>query len=64
MGKQATAKMRLPEDFIETLLEQLVPFCEEKGHVAIKDAEVLVGRAGRISYVVPEVTADPMLSEH
>ncbi len=62
MGERGTSTMKLPAYFVQTLLQQLEPFCKDRGHVAIQEAEPLVGRAGRVSYVVPEVIADPFLA--
>ena len=48
------ARMTLPKEFVDELLENLKPFCEGCGHVALKLAEQVVGRCGRVAHVVPE----------
>ena len=45
--------MELPVKFLAEFREQLVPFCRVEGGQPLKCAEQLVGRAGRIAYVVP-----------
>ena len=52
--------MELPEKFLKDLLEQLEPFCTGNGKVNLREAEKLVGRAGRVAHVVP--TARPFVS--
>ena len=48
-----TVIMELPRPFLEDFLVCLRPFCKPKGVCSLKDAERLVGRAGRIAYIVP-----------
>ena len=52
--------MELPTKFLEELRAQLIPFCSSRGGVPLRDAEQLVGRAGRVAYVVP--AARPFVS--
>ena len=46
-------EMELPTQFLQDFLEILRPFCRCKGVCRLRDAERLVGKAGRIAYVVP-----------
>ena len=45
--------MTLPQKFMDELAEQLTPFCG-KGHAPRKLAETVVGKVGRVSFVVPD----------
>ena len=45
--------MELPPKFLEEFLVQLEPFCRTKGGCSLKDAERVVGRAGRVAHIVP-----------
>ena len=45
--------MELPAKFLTEFLAQLEPFCKTKGGCPLKDAERMVGRAGRIAHIVP-----------
>jgi len=47
------AWMELPKAFVDELLHELLPFCAGRGSVPLAAAERLVGRAGRVAYVVP-----------
>ena len=47
--------MTLPEKFLEDFLEVASPFVKGTGHVSISQAESFVGKAGRISHVLPHV---------
>ena len=47
------ARMRLPPDFVQDLLQQLREIRAKGGHISDADAARLVGRAGRVAFVVP-----------
>ena len=49
----AGARMRLPHDFINELLEQMDTVARRGGRVSDADANRLVGRAARVAFVVP-----------
>ena len=51
--EDGTVLMELPEAFLRDFLLLLRPFCRSKGACSLRDAERLVGRAGRIAYIVP-----------
>ena len=53
-------RVELPKSYLDELLDLLEPFCKMKGHVAMKDAEKLVGKAGRVAHIVP--TARPFVA--
>ena len=52
--------MELPTKFLSEFVAQLEPFCRTDGGVPLREAEQLVGRAGRVAYVVP--AARPFVS--
>ena len=52
--------MELPKAYLDELLVLLEPFCKMHGHVAAKDAEKLVGKAGRVAHIIP--TARPFVA--
>ena len=52
--------MKLPAEYLASVLEVLQPFCEVRGQASYRDAERMVGKAGRIAQVVPG--ARPFLS--
>ena len=45
--------MTLPTEYLETVLQTLEPFCTAEGRASYRDAERMVGKAGRIAQVVP-----------
>jgi len=45
--------MTLPPSYLTELVELLTPFCKKHGVQPIKTAVKMVGKAGRVSYVVP-----------
>ena len=45
--------MELPAAFLENFLELVKVFCRPRGVCRLSDAEKLVGKAGRIAYIVP-----------
>ena len=49
----AGSKMRLPPEFVEELLIQLRSVSDRDGRVTDGEAAKLVGRAGRVAFVVP-----------
>ena len=51
--QEAKVIMELPEAFLEQFLVNLAPFCRGHGACKLQEAEKLVGRAGRVAYVVP-----------
>ena len=52
-GGPGQVVMSLPSAFLEDFLTILRPFCRRKGLQRLADAEKLVGKAGRIAYIVP-----------
>ena len=50
---QGSARMRLPADFVEELLAQLRAARARDGRISDTEAAQLVGRAGRVAFVVP-----------
>ena len=54
MVEQGKAHMRLPTKFVDELIDQLRPFCLAKGHQPKRVAETVVGRVGRVAFVIPE----------
>ena len=50
---EGAARMRLPPDFVEELLAQLREVRGQSGQISDADAARLVGRAGRVAYVIP-----------
>ena len=59
VASPGVAKMELPSKFLEELILQIGPYCEV-GRSTLRDAERMVGRACRVSQVVP--TARPFVS--
>ena len=53
--RDGVARMTLPEKFLTDFLEVSLPFVRGTGHVSIAQAESYVGKAGRISHVLPHV---------
>ena len=49
----AAVHMELPTAFLKEFVTLVRPFCKSQGMCRQRDAEKLVGRAGRIAYVVP-----------
>ena len=47
------AVMRLPEKYVAELLVLLEPACSRYGLLRVTDLDTLVGKAGRVAYVVP-----------
>ena len=54
------AVMRLPPDYVASLLAQLEPACSQRGKLSVHEVEVLCGKAGRVAHVVP--SAHPFVS--
>ena len=54
------AILRLPPAFVADLLVQLQPLCASKGFIKTHDLDALIGRVGRVAYVVP--TAKPFVA--
>jgi len=52
--------IQVPEEFAEQLFQQLQPFAAGVGHVSVTDTERMLGRAGRLAYIVP--TARPYIT--
>ena len=46
--------MELPELYLRELDALLAPLASDVGTVPLKDAERTVGKAGRVSHIVPE----------
>ena len=49
------SRMTLPQKFLEDFLLDVGPFAKGSGHVSLASAETLVGKASRISHVLPHV---------
>ena len=47
------ASVRPPAEFLDELAEELQRFAAGSGTATLKDAERMVGRAGRLAYLVP-----------
>ena len=54
------AVMRLPPDYVASLLAQLEPACSQRGKLSVHEVEVLCGKAGRVAHVV--LSAHPFVS--
>jgi len=48
--------MTLPAAFLEELLEKLEPFCQKNGAVPTQLAVKLLGKAGKVAYIIPSST--------
>ena len=58
--KPGEVHMELPQAYLDELLEILDPFCKSEGHASVRDAEKLVGKAGRVAHIIP--TARPFVA--
>ena len=47
------AIMRLPPRYVAELLELIEPLCSARGTITLAELEVVIGKAGRVAYVVP-----------
>ena len=53
--KPGLSRMTLPHKFLEEFVQLGAPFARGTGHVSLATAESYVGKAGRISHVLPHV---------
>lgn len=54
------AVMTLPHEWAQDLICAAQPFAAGTGHVSVREAQTLVGRAGRVAHIVPD--ARPLAS--
>ena len=47
------AIMRLPPRYVEELLQLIEPLCLAHGSITLAELDVVIGKAGRVAYVVP-----------
>ena len=47
------AIMRLPPKYVEELLQLIEPLCSSRGTITLSALDVVIGKAGRVAYVVP-----------
>ena len=46
--------MRLPQPFVHELWKQLEPYAAGRGHRPLLEAHQMLGKAGRVAYVIAE----------